>query len=284
MHNNNYDGVIDLQFTNKNGRNFAKRTFRKGNSWLSFCQPNKDGIPYYFLITTGGGYVEGESYYHQISLDDNSHAILTTQSPAYIYKCEHHQITKQTDEINLGKNAVLEFYQDETIPYKDARYRQKTLINMGKGAKLILTDGLSKGWSPDDTPFRYDDVGLQTEIKYNGHLAYNDYLIIEPGSEPVQEIGYFEGKLNFNSVVIIDEKITEETVKNFRKYLDQFNTKIHYGISLLEKDGMVFRLLSNSAFENHKLMWKFINYYRKNYLHLSELNLRKSEHLEREQA
>ena len=284
MKSKDYDGMIDLEFTHTKGRDFAKRTFRKGNSWLSFCQHNKDNIPYYFLITTGGGYVEGEKYHHQITLDDNSHAIVTTQSPTYVYKCEHHQMTTQEDDFHLGKNAILEFYQDETIPYKDACYHQKTIINMEKGAKLILTDGLTKGWSPDDAPFQYDEVGLQTKINYDGQLVYNDYLLVDPESDPMQEIGYFEGKLNFNSVVIIDENITQKTVEELRKYLGQFDVNIHYGISLLEKDGMVLRLLSDSAFENHKLMWHFISYYREKILHFSELNLRKSEHLEREQA
>lgn len=284
MKSENYDGLIDLQFTNRNGRNFAKRTFREGNSWLSFCQPNKDNVPYYFLITTGGGYVEGEKYHHQITVDDDSHAIVTTQAPTYVYKCEHHQLTTQEDEIKLGKNAILEFYQDETIPYKDAYYHQKTSIEMAKGAKLILTDGLSKGWSPDDTPFQYDEIGLQTKITYDGKLVYNDYLLVDPASDPMQEIGYFEGKLNFNSVAIIDENITQKTVEELRDYLDQFETDVHYGISLLEEDGMVLRLLSNSAFENHKIMWKFTSYYREKILHFAELHLRKSEHLEREQA
>ena len=131
---------------------------------------------------------------------------------------------------------------------------------------------------------QYDEVGLQTKINYDGQLVYNDYLLVDPESDPMQEIGYFEGKLNFNSVVIIDENITQKTVEELRKYLEQFDVNIHYGISLLEKDGMVLRLLSDSAFENHKLMWKFISYYREKILHFSELNLRKSEHLEREQA
>ena len=284
MKTKKYDGMIDLQFTYGDGESYAKKTLRNGNSWLSFRQPNKDNIPYYFLITTGGGYVEGEHYKHQISLDKNSHAIVTTQSPTYVYKCENHKMTTQDEVIKLGKDAILEFYQDETIPYRDAYYHQTADIEMEKGAKLILTDGLSKGWSPDGAPFQYDEIGQQTKITYDGKLVYNDYLLVNPDIDPMQEIGYFEGRLNFNSVVIIDENINQKTVEELRKYLSQFDVPIHYGISLLEEDGMVLRLLSDSAFENHKLMWKFISYYREKILHFSELNLRKSEHLEREQA
>ncbi|MCH5386204.1 hypothetical protein [Limosilactobacillus reuteri] len=78
--------------------------------------------------------------------------------------------------------------------------------------------------------------------------------------------------------------LRKRRLKNCGSTWNSFDVNIHYGISLLEKDGMVLRLLSDSAFENHKLMWHFISYYREKILHFSELNLRKSEHLEREQA
>ncbi|TSO25914.1 urease accessory protein UreD [Lactobacillus sp. LL6] len=280
MQNKTVDGLIDLQFVNKNGRSFAKRTYREGNSWISFRQPNKDDIPYYFLITTGGGYVEGENYLYQVKLEDNSHAIVTTQSPTYVYKCENHELTSQEDRIHIGKDAFLEFYQDETIPYKDAYYHQNTKIEMEKGAKLILTDGLSSGWSPDDTPFQYSEIGLQTKITYDGRLVYNDYLIVDPEIDPMYQIGYFEGKQNFNSAVIIDENLNQDTVEEIRKYLNQFDFDVHYGISVLEEDGIVLRVLSSSSYKNRKLILKFINYYREKMLNFSKFDLRKSDHIE----
>lgn len=279
-----YDGLIDMEFAARGNYSYAKKTWRKGNSWISFRIPTTGEVPYYFLITTGGGYVAGETYREQIKVDDNAHAILTTQSPTYIYVCPHKEVTHQENEFQLGENAVLEFYQDEVIPYKGSYFRQATTVNMKKGAKLIFTDGLSSGWSPDQKPFQYGTIGLKTTINYDGQLVYNDHMLVDPESDPMQEIGYFEGKQNFNSVVIIDENITQKTVEELRDYLDQVATDVHYGISLLEKDGLVLRLLSESSFENHKLMWEFISYYREKILNYPALDLRKSDHLERERV
>lgn len=236
------------------------------------------------MITTGGGYVAGEHYHQQVKVEDNAHAILTTQAPTYIYVCPNDEITKQKNDFTLGKDAVLEFYQDETIPYKGSNFRQNTTIEMAKGAKLILTDGLSSGWSPDGKPFQYGSVGLKTTVNYDGRLVYNDFMLVDPHSDPMQEIGYFEGKENFNSVVIIDENVDAKMVDQLRAHLDDYETDVHYGISLLEEDGLVLRLLSDSAYENHKLMWELISYYREEILHYPQFDLRKSDHLERERA
>lgn len=85
-------------------------------------------------------------------------------------------MTKQTNELTVKKDAFLEYYIDETIPYKDAQFAQSTTVNMEKGAKLILTDGLTRGWSPDDQPFQFGQVSQKVTIKYDHELVYNDFF------------------------------------------------------------------------------------------------------------
>lgn len=187
-----YDGTIKLSFVSRNGRTVAKDTYRSGNSRISSSIPTNDGTPYYFLIATGGGYTEGESYLQEIELEKDTHAVLTTQTPNYVYKSENMKLTRQKAKVDVGKNACLEFYIDETIPYKNAYYRQNTEISMGHGAKLILTDGLTSGWSPDERPFQYRQIGLKTTIRMGSELLLNDFLLVDPTSEPMYEFGYFE--------------------------------------------------------------------------------------------
>ena len=54
---------------------------------------------------------------------------------------------------------------------------------------LILTDGLTSGWSPDEKPFQYRDVGMRTKIKVAGKLVYNDYLLCTPQVDELAELG-----------------------------------------------------------------------------------------------
>ncbi|WP_225352248.1 urease accessory protein UreD [Limosilactobacillus equigenerosi] len=171
-----YNGVIDIRFAYQNNRTLATKTYHQGNSRISSNIMANGDLPYYFLISTGGGFVEGERYLQTVQLDTKAHAILTTQTPNYIYKCEHGHVTKQTNELTVKKDAFLEYYIDETIPYKDAQFAQSTTVNMEKGAKLILTDGLTRGWSPDDQPFQFGQVSQKVTIKYDHELVYNDFF------------------------------------------------------------------------------------------------------------
>ena len=164
MKKEEYDGITKLHFKLRDGRNYLDKGYRSGNSRISAMIPRTDLIPLYFLVSTGGGFLEGESYYSETLLDDYCHAILTTQTPSYIYKCENGQETTQLNEITVGEDGFLEYYIDEVIPYENSVFKQDTKIHLKKGAGLILTDGITSGWSKDEKLFSYKRVKLRTRV------------------------------------------------------------------------------------------------------------------------
>ncbi|HHB0784563.1 hypothetical protein A5806_002659 [Enterococcus faecium] len=273
-----YDGLIRMDFMLKDNKTVATKLYREGNFRISSSIPLNNHIAYYFIISTGGGYTEGESYFQEIKLQSGSHVILTTQTPNYIFKCENNIPTTHNNVIYIGNEAVLEYYMDDTIPYADSLYIQSTEVLMEKGSKLILTDGLTSGWDPDDRLFKYSRVELKLNIKKSNKLILNDLLLVDPKENLMFELGYFEGKNNFNSVVIIDENINLEIVKQLNRYMKNIITKSVFGITLLEEGGIVFRVLGYSSYDNHHLMSLFIDYYRQNILNFESIQLRKSDY------
>ena len=238
-----YAGEIYLSFTRRGEQTVADRTFRRGNSRISANNAPGNETPYYFLISTGGGFTEGEQYLQDISLGESTHAILTTQAPGYIYKCENGRLTEQKFQIRIGDGACLEYYQDETIPYALARFRQRTEIELGRGSRLLLTDGLTAGWSADEQPFQYHDIGICTRVRRNGRLLLNDSLLVNPSADPMGEIGYFEGFTNYNSAVFFDESIEPETVDQMRESLADLSTESMWGLTYLDGGGALLRVI-----------------------------------------
>lgn len=271
-----YAGEIRISFTNRGGRTVADRLYRRGNSRISANIPVAGEVPCYFLISTGGGYTEGESYLQQVTLEDHTHAILTTQTPNYVYKCEHGRQTGQTNLLEVGNDCTLEYYIDETIPYAHALFQQDTMIRLGAGSSLILTDGLTSGWSADEEPFQYGRIGIRTRVEREGELLLNDYLLVDPTEDPMDEIGYFEGSRNYNSAVILDEGMDDAMVKRMREFLRAFPTSSRYGMSLLEKGGAVLRVLGDSALKNSGVIRSWIGYYREQIRGFAPLDLRKN--------
>ena len=63
-----YDGFVHLGFSNRNGRTISHKKYQEGNSRVSADNSDANGVPYYFLINMGGGFVEGEQY--QVTIED----------------------------------------------------------------------------------------------------------------------------------------------------------------------------------------------------------------------
>jgi len=231
------------------------------------------------LISTGGGFIEGEKYKIDLTLKKQAHAIVTTQAPTYVYKCDNQKLTTQKTTIHLEEDSSFKYLMDEVIPYKNSRYKQETIIYMKDTADLVLIDGVTAGWSEDELPFQYANLQMQTTIYMNDKLFYNDHLVLEPLKENMASLGYFEGFSNYNSLIIVSSHCTDKVIEAIRKSLSTLDTKVSYGISKLEKPGFVLRTLGENGEENRKIMMHALNYFRVHCLNYPELVLSKNDHL-----
>lgn len=270
-----YDGYTDLIFTAKNNRTIVDKMYYTGQSRVSARMPlNNEDTLCYFLIAMGGGITEGETYMTKIKLNPNSRAILSTQAPTYIFKCENNKTTTQYTDINLMHGSVLEYVPDDIIPYHDAKYNQLNKVYMEKGSTLIYTDGVTSGWSPDGKLFQYTNVHMRSQIYYDDQLIYNDNLILDPRIYELTDLGLFESFENYTSLVAINERIDEDFVHKMQKFI-QDRVHMNIGISKLEGPALVMRVLGSDLNQNKDAILCGVNYLRKLLLDAPDLELRK---------
>jgi len=269
------DGRIILSFKRKADATIADRTYREGNFRISSNQSSDPVVPYYFLIATGGGYTEGERYSQEITAGKNTHAVVTTQAPTYIYKCEHDHETTAKNRIVVEENAALELYSDELIPYENARFSGATEVELSDNSTVIITEGITGGWSKDDLPFKYTQISTKLLVKRNQRTVFNDHIILDPVESDMREIGYFDKWTNYNSVTVFDEGIDKAMVERLRKAVERIDYDGKAGMSLLADRGISLKMLSDSGYKNHKLMWAFITAFRENEKGYKAISLRK---------
>ena len=238
-----YDGFVHLGFSNRNGRTISHKKYQEGNSRVSADNSDANGVPYYFLINMGGGFVEGEQY----------------------------------TSITLEENSYLEYMADEVIPYLKSRYFQTSRIDMDKSAHLIYSDGVTAGWSHEDLPFQYHYFRNLTQIYQDNELVYSDQTLLEPQKQDMFKLGYFEGWRNYNSLVMVSPNIDEAFVKALRKYLEGLNLESDFAISSLDISGLVLRILGKTAEDNRRVIYSCADYFRQEIHGLTPLNLRKND-------
>ena len=273
--------VSALTFEKRHGRIITSEYYYRGNAKISSQMPTNEPAPYYFLITIGGGFVEGESYLTKIHVKEKASAVITSQAPTYIYRCLNGEKTRQIIDLTVEDEGSLEFLVDDLIPYAQSNFCQKATIHLGEHSTLFYLDGLTSGWSQDEQRFTYEHLRLDTEIYFKDQLIVNDKMIIEPRNyETMTQLGLFEEYSNYNSLIVINEAIDEQYIQRVRHLLEQYEVEATFGISQLEYPGFILRVLGKTMDDNKTLIYACANLCRQDLLHFPQYQLRKNDYME----
>src|SRR6476620_9951014 len=117
-----WTGELRLLAEERKGKTVAKNVYFQGA--LKVMRPvyhDHTGQACYYLLNPGGGYLDGDRYKMQISLEKQAKLTLTTQSATKVYRTPNHHVYQET-EIDLKEGSFLEYLPDPLIAYRDASY------------------------------------------------------------------------------------------------------------------------------------------------------------------
>ena len=276
LNDNKYAGLIDLVLEKQGDVVVSPRKYFNGVFKLSpKMELDVERIPAYFLMQLGGGIVEGERYNINVELKENVRAIVTTQAASKVYKCENSYESFQETTLKLEENSILEYITDPVILYKDAVYRQENNIYMTKSSTLIYTDGITSGWSPDKKRFQYEKAKLKTNIYMDGVPVLLDNMLINPRDDDIDGLGFMEGYKNFATLIILDDRIDKNIIEHLREEILKLNLDINFGITGLEVNGFVLRVIGNLTQDLEEVVGLCHNYIRRKVLNSQNLTIRK---------
>lgn len=276
MVNNQYAGEFNIVLENINGTTVVSDKRFGGLIKISpTMHLDSEKISAYYILGLGGGYVEGEKYKYSVLVKNNARAIITTQAATKVYKCLNEKAAIQETQLKIEGNGILEYITDNVILYKDALYKQDNEIYLDKDSTLIYSDGITSGWSVTGEAFSYSRLQLRTKVYMDNVLVLLDNLLINPIEDDVTKLGYFEGYENFGTLLVINKKITNEIIDTLRLSLKNLNLDINFGISEIEVNGFVLRVLGHSTQNVDEAIKLCHNYVRKVLFNSKELSIRK---------
>lgn len=276
MVNNQYEGEFNIVLENINGTTVVSDKRFGGLIKISpTMHLDSEKISAYYILGLGGGYVEGEKYKYSVLVKNNARAIITTQAATKVYKCLNEKAAIQETQLKIEGNGILEYITDNVILYKDALYKQDNEIYLDKDSTLIYSDGITSGWSVTGEAFSYSRLQLRTKVYMDNVLVLLDNLLINPIEDDVTKLGYFEGYENFGTLLVINKKITNEIIDTLRLSLKNLNLDINFGISEIEVNGFVLRVLGHSTQNVDEAIKLCHNYVRKVLFNSKELSIRK---------
>ncbi|WP_405097164.1 urease accessory protein UreD [Oceanobacillus sp. FSL H7-0719] len=241
-----WTGVLDLAAEERQGKTVTKKLYFRGAFKIQRPIYHHPMYPSYYILNPGGGYLDGDTYRMRVSLEKDARMLLTTQSATKVYKTPNKH-AYQESEIHLKEGSFLEYLPDPLIAYKDARYFQKNIFRMEKGAALLYSDILTPGWSPEGKHFSYDSLRLINEIYYDEELLVFDHIKLDPKEKHMNGLGFMEGFTHLGSFIVVGDQVNTELIDQLYETISQQSGDFKFGISSLMVPGFSIRVMANAT-------------------------------------
>lgn len=237
--------------------------------------PEEDGPLMVYLMSTSPGLFNGDKEYIFARLNEGAQLFLTTPSAGEMHPSPYDEESVQTQTFFLEPGSLLEYMPEPVIPFKNSNFRGTNSLYMSKGSQAIVSEIVTAGRVGRDEIFQFKQFSSTFEVFWDNRLEVWDRLKLDPNTN-LKSSGNFGNYTHVGTLWVLSEKITtrhlEHIQTNILGDLEQFNC---YGsASLLQKNGVVIRLLGYNAQSLQRVMKNCWDYFRPELFNLEAFALR----------
>ena len=139
-----------------------------------------------FLLTYGGGLVNGDAITLTIELDAHTRLALVTQGSTKLFKSpSRHIISRQSLDVKISSGAALCYLPDPTQPFADSVYeqRQTFYVDPDGPSSLLMLDWVTQGRAAKGEKWDLWSWRGRNEVRYHndtrkGQLLLRDAVVL----------------------------------------------------------------------------------------------------------
>ncbi len=206
------------------------------------------------LHNVSGGVLSGDRLALDINVGPESVAQVTTTGATRLYRHRAGAAdSAQHVSIHVGEGALLEYLPDALIPFAGSRHRQCTSISLAKDATLFAWDVLAPGRQAMGETFAFDNLQIQTEVRFGQRPLLIDRFVLEPVKRPLDSVARLGPYTHIANFYACSVGVPAPKWRELESKLNEFCSAqskpgvIIWGASTLVADGIAVRGLSLSA-------------------------------------
>jgi urease accessory protein len=237
-------GRAELYFTRRSRRTILQRQYATVPAQIirPFYTPD-DARAYVYLLTPTGGILGGDRLDIHIVLEAGAQVCLTTASATKVHPSTDLP-AEQSLVIDLGPGSALEYLPEPTILFREARWRQRTVVRRAADSRLLFTEGWSAGRVARQEVFAFSSLENSVEVYTADRLSLFDRMRIRPASYPYQHLGLWAGRPHLLTMCLLQTTPLSPTwLETMQAELADEHALI--GISQLATPGFIARILAD---------------------------------------
>jgi urease accessory protein len=181
-------------------------TFLSGQS---FCAPIHLSKTYWDgnvllvnVVNQTAGIFGGDCISTHVIVESGARVFLSSPSAARFHPSQGREARlEQTFDISAG--GSLDVFPEISIPQRDSRSFQKTVINIDPGGELIYLETLAPGRVASGEAFAFEHYAWSTDIRMGGRTVHRERADITPGDRSLAALTAFFPAGYYAGIVVI---------------------------------------------------------------------------------
>jgi urease accessory protein len=237
-------GRAELHFARRGRRTILQRQYATIPAQVirPFYEPDDD-CAYVYLLTPTGGMLGGDRLDIHVVLEAGAHVCLTTASATKVHPASDLP-AEQFVVIELGSGSCLEYLPEPTILFREACWRQRTIVRRAADSRFLFAEGWSAGRVACQEVFAFSCLETSVEVYTAGSLSLFDRMHIRPRSYPYQQLGLWAGRPHLLTICLLQATYPSQPwLQTVQAGLAAYDALI--GLSQLATPGFIGRILAD---------------------------------------
>nr|WP_202120953.1 urease accessory protein UreD [Streptomyces sp. BA2] len=241
-------GLLELGFEKVAGRTELVTHYQKSPLQIMrplYFDPHRPDLAITFLMATGGGIIQADRLRMDVHCGPDTAVHLTTQAATKVYRMEHDYAVQQVN-LTAGPGAYVEYLPEMTIPYKDSRFYQRTVVTVEPTATVLASETLMAGRLARGERHAYDIFASDLEIRRSdGQLVALDAVRLDPTTSGVTGPAVLAGHDLMAGFFTVSPLAPATEIAD-ALHAALADSQLLYGVSVLPQDsGAWLRVLGN---------------------------------------
>jgi len=246
---------LAFQFDHEEGRTRLAASRQEPPLRVVRAFEHADGAAMVHLHNVSGGLLGGDRLSLSVEAGPKASVQITTTGATRIYRAREDAVAVQSNDIEVGEGALLEYVPDPLIPFAGARFSQRTGIRLGQGAGLFWWETLAPGRDARGEVFEYDSLEMRTDITVANRLVAAERISLEPKNRSVSSLSRLGAYRTWATCYICREGLEAAFWLDLEQHLREIASGLEsktptrppralWGISTLPAHGLVVRCVA----------------------------------------
>lgn len=236
---------IKLTISNKQNKSYLENVYFTAPFKIAKPFPFKENGIKVLMMTASAGIMKGDTQNIEISVNEGSTAMITSQSYEKIHKMED-GFAKRDCNIEVSDNATLVYAPLPTIPFKGSSFITSNKINLkSKTSRLLFCEVLTCGRYMREEFFEFDIYKSYNSFYLDNKIIIRDNMVLDPKENDLSDFGFFEGKTHLGSIFCCNFGFSKDFLDAVRELIKEH--ALDGGATTLNDGSIAIRVLGSSA-------------------------------------